>query len=221
MTPSEGEQWVRNNIEATKEILDRVGYPRKLLPEIGVTPNKRNIARFTKLCKELGIRYSNSGDIVEGTKFCRKCSAWKHVEHFSVRNSVSSGRSAHCLACTNSDQRSRWGKMSAEDKEKYKERNAKNRVTIRDKKRGIIIRWLLDHPCENCGESDIAVLEFAHVDRSTKHANVTELIHYSEKRLLEEMEKCKSLCANCHRRETMRECDSYKLHPEKYLNEII
>lgn len=50
-----------------------------------------------------------------------------------------------------------------------------------------------------CGELDLRVLEFHHRDRSEKKFCVRVFIGHSIASILDEMEKCDVLCANCHR----------------------
>lgn len=66
-------------------------------------------------------------------------------------------------------------------------------------------RWLIDylarHPCLDCGNADLRVLEFDHRDRKTKAAAVSVLARagYSLARVQAEVAKCDVRCANCHR----------------------
>lgn len=53
--------------------------------------------------------------------------------------------------------------------------------------------------CKACGNNDHRVLEFHHRDPSQKERAVTEMMHSSWKRIMEEVAKCDVLCANCHR----------------------
>ena len=56
--------------------------------------------------------------------------------------------------------------------------------------------------CHRCKNRDHRVLDFHHLrDKTANIADVAALC-WSEKRLLEEIEKCEILCANCHRIET-------------------
>ena len=65
-----------------------------------------------------------------------------------------------------------------------------------------LLQYLLENPCVDCGEDDVVVLEFDHV-QSGKCANVGALAQRcSLARLQEEIDKCEVRCANCHRRAT-------------------
>lgn len=72
--------------------------------------------------------------------------------------------------------------------------------------------WLKNYKenqsCFVCGESDSACLEFHHKDPSQKEELVSRLINQaaSMKMVLNEIEKCVILCANCHR----------KLHADRF-----
>jgi hypothetical protein len=68
--------------------------------------------------------------------------------------------------------------------------------------RAVVVAHLATHPCVDCGESDVAVLEFDHVEAKT--ADVAFLIGHgaSPERIHAEIERCQVRCANCHRRVT-------------------
>jgi hypothetical protein len=67
-----------------------------------------------------------------------------------------------------------------------------------------LIAYLARNPCVDCGEKDIRVLEFDHLDPSTKHLPVAVLARggFSLRRVIEEVSRCDVRCANCHRRRT-------------------
>ncbi len=73
------------------------------------------------------------------------------------------------------------------------------------------LAWLRTHPCVDCGEVDVVVLDFDHV-RGRKRDGIAQLIHLgvSTKTLDTEIAKCEVRCANCHRRKTARERGWYK-----------
>lgn len=65
----------------------------------------------------------------------------------------------------------------------------------------IIFNYLCEHSCELCGETDPVVLEFDHL--YSKLREVTVIANMSGRvNLLAEIQKCRVLCANCHRRHT-------------------
>ena len=60
------------------------------------------------------------------------------------------------------------------------------------------LKYLLKHPCVDCGETNPVVLDFDH--RVFKEHDVARLISKGRlKQLKEEVEKCEVRCANCHR----------------------
>src|SRR5690606_8656257 len=56
--------------------------------------------------------------------------------------------------------------------------------------------------CLLCPESDIATLDFHHIDSTKKDVSVSNMIGstYSIERIKKEIEKCVVLCSNCHRK---------------------
>lgn len=63
---------------------------------------------------------------------------------------------------------------------------------------------LATHPCVDCGEADLRVLDFDHRPGSGKTADVMRLAQngYSLARIATEIEKCDVRCRNCHARVT-------------------
>lgn len=78
------------------------------------------------------------------------------------------------------------------------------------KNRIFVDKYLSDHPCSDCGENDIIVLEFDHV-RGVKSFNIsTGIKRKSISALIEEIGKCDVRCANCHRKKTHVNKDNMK-----------
>ena len=73
--------------------------------------------------------------------------------------------------------------------------------------------YLLSHPCVDCGEKDILVLEFDHRDRNKKLGEIRHIIQNGAtlEKVIKEVEKCDVRCSNCHRRKTELENNSWKL----------
>jgi hypothetical protein len=65
-----------------------------------------------------------------------------------------------------------------------------------------IIEYLATHPCVDCGEADIVVLEFDHLGDKVADVSAYASGGRTWARILAEIEKCEVRCANCHRRKT-------------------
>ncbi len=83
-------------------------------------------------------------------------------------------------------------------KERTYESNRKRRKELRE--------WFADitknDSCKLCGETTRVCIDYHHRNPEDKVANVSKLVGdmRSRKRILAELEKCDSLCANCHRK---------------------
>ena len=92
-----------------------------------------------------------------------------------------------------------------------KARSSVNRAASRKSNERLLVTYLEAHPCIDCGEKDIVVLEFDHV-RGVKRADIAQMkSSYTSKSILLELAKCEVRCANCHRRKTARTFGSYRL----------
>ena len=77
-------------------------------------------------------------------------------------------------------------------------------------KKEYILKYLLEHPCKDCGEDDIRVLQFDHL--SDKKGDITNLMNrYSLKVLMAEIAKCDVVCCNCHQIRTLTRANSWRL----------
>lgn len=74
------------------------------------------------------------------------------------------------------------------------------RKSCKDRNREIVTKYLQNHPCVDCGNTDIRVLEFDHV-KGQKLGNISHAVHqtWSKEKLLNEIAKCEVRCCNCHR----------------------
>ena len=78
---------------------------------------------------------------------------------------------------------------------KWRDKHSKQRrlvgtVFIREQKQGKL--------CSVCGESNIDLLEFHHIDKTTKRAEVSQMLLYAKGTILAEIAKCILLCRSCH-----------------------
>lgn len=76
-------------------------------------------------------------------------------------------------------------------------------------KRKYIFNYLSNNPCVVCSEDDPVVLEFDHIDPTSKRFNVSDMTCHSIKKIDKEIALCRVLCANCHRRHTATQLGWY------------
>lgn len=103
------------------------------------------------------------------------------------------------------DQRRNARKHYQDHAAEYKQRAMATKKQNRIDNKAKLIEYLLAHPCVDCGETDLVVLDFDHV-RGTKIKEIGRLVAGGSfwKKIAEEIEKCEVVCANCHRRRTAR-----------------
>lgn len=89
-----------------------------------------------------------------------------------------------------------WKKNKHLHRDRIKIASAKQIKLVREN----VTEYLSKHPCVDCENSDVRVLEFDHV-KDKKFKNISTMIYqrYSWNRILKEIEKCEVRCANCHR----------------------
>ena len=135
------------------------------------------------------------------TTLCLECEDEKDVNDFNFRNRQKGTRANRCRECARKLSKERYRKSPEKWIEKAKRRN----VRVRRENRIKLIRYLQQHPCIDCGESDVVVLDFDHV-RGKKRHDVTRMaaLCYSWEVILKEITKCEIRCANCHRRRTAK-----------------
>ena len=83
----------------------------------------------------------------------------------------------------------------------------RHRIRIRSK----LFNFLSDKACIDCGEKDPIVLDFDHREPEDKFRPVSKLLsgHWSWSSLQKEIAKCDIRCANCHRRKTYLQFNSF------------
>ena len=120
----------------------------------------------------------------------------KEAEHFTWGKSGAK-RDSLCRPC-----RSSYGAAHYRaNRERYIARANAHGKRVARKRTEFLLDYFAQHPCADCGEDDPVVLEFDHLaDKqfSIGHA----LKSYKWQRILDEIEKCEVVCANCHRKRT-------------------
>jgi len=154
-------------------------------------------------------------DIFE--KSCSMCGEIKSLESFNKNKTKPDGYNTMCRVCSNIRSRQYYKENPIEHKIAVQERNKR----VRMENMRSIFNYYLDNPCIDCGEANPVILDSDHRDVDTKFKNISEMVgeSYSWKRIIEELNKCETRCANCHRKRTAKQFNWYKGMPdiEKYL----
>jgi len=139
-------------------------------------------------------------------KICSKCKQELDIESFSKNRAKSSGYNNQCKTC----QKSYKDQHYRDNKSSYLDRNKENKT----RRKIAFYEWMQDKFCVDCGNNDVRVLEFDHLDRSNKSFNIsTKVADLSFESLMEEIEKCEIVCANCHKIRTANEFNWYSYAP--------
>jgi hypothetical protein len=156
--------------------------------------------------------------------WCPGCSRTRPARDFNRETRRFSGLSGRCRECqaaerrepasrarTKERNRRRWAKADYRAKSTEWQRQRRERLgtthdltKARHRLQAIVRAWKSAHPCEDCGYADIRALDADHRDPESKVAAVARLVQLtcSEERLRDELAKCESRCARCHRLRT-------------------
>lgn len=141
-----------------------------------------------------------------GKKICRVCKIEKLLEDYNKKGP--DGYQNECRECQKESSKNYYKKNNEKLKKQINEakqiRINENRITY--------FKYLKNHPCIDCGESNPIVLEFDHRDGVDKISTVGELVWngYSWDKIQLEIDKCDVRCSNCHRIRTSKQQGWYK-----------
>lgn len=119
-------------------------------------------------------------------------------------------RASYCKECSRLYIRAHYEKH----RKVYIEKAMNRKSAIKKTELKYLIKYLRTHPCVDCGQSDVRVLEFDHRDRSQKENTVSQLMSRGIPfaKIVKEIAKCDVRCANCHRIKTNIENNSWRSH---------
>jgi hypothetical protein len=130
------------------------------------------------------------------------CHEWKPEADFAFRSIETGKRQSHCRKCHAAYRRQHYLNNRAE----YIAREVARIASFRLDNRFKLFEYLSKHPCVDCGEADVLVLEFDHRDPATKRREIGYLAARKAWHLVAaEIAKCDVRCVNCHRRRTARQ----------------
>lgn len=133
-------------------------------------------------------------------KKCNTCKKEKSLEEFNKNKTRKDGLQTICKICS----RKKSKKFYRDNLESQREKIYKQKKDRKRESRQKVNEYLSSHPCIDCNNDNIIVLEFDHRDRNKKHKAISEMVisGYAWKKIKEEIEKCDVRCANCHRIKT-------------------
>ena len=135
-------------------------------------------------------------------KVCNTCGKNKKLESFSRRKNGS--YVARCKSCHAEYLRGYYAK----NKDKYREKNRRDLPKYVERNARYILEYLMNHPCVDCGENDLDVLEFDHRESIGKNRQNSVLSIgnvFSLNRIEQELSLCDVRCGNCHNRRTRQQ----------------
>ena len=130
---------------------------------------------------------------------CGRCAESKPLDDFAWRRIQKRQRDNYCRPCRAAYKQEHYQKHRQRYIDQARERNLRERATRVE----FLMSYLEEHPCVDCGETDLLVLEFDHLHH--KSFGIADGLRFRRwHAVLEEIAKCEVVCANCHRRRTAR-----------------
>ena len=126
---------------------------------------------------------------------CSTCKKDKPESEFYWRNEGKKIRKHLCKTCSSDYRREHYEKNREKYIRKAHIQNKKAKKTAKE----YVLAYIQDHPCVDCGNSDIRVLEFDHT--KDKEDTIANMVHRGRPiyKIIAEIEKCEVRCANCHK----------------------
>jgi len=129
-------------------------------------------------------------------KRCGTCGVSKPISDFNRKRSRADGHQEVCRSC------------NRESSRRYYQRNREHHIAVirartkaqQAKCLSFVADYLSEHPCVDCSESDLRVLDFDHRPGSTKRDEVMRLVRngHSIDVITSEIDMCDVRCRNCH-----------------------
>src|SRR4051812_48540847 len=130
---------------------------------------------------------------------CYRCGATKPANDFAWRRKAKGQRDTFCRPC-----RSAYGREHYEaNKQRYIAQAAVVKRRLALERTRFLLDFFETHPCVDCGETNPVVLEFDHL-RDKSFSIGGKLTTHKWQAILDEIEKCDVVCANCHRIRTAK-----------------
>lgn len=147
----------------------------------------------------------------EGKRQCTTCKKFKPEDAFYKKRGYKGARycSPSCKACIRPHNNERYRQQRKNYYENHKGEILAGQKSRTARNRDFLWEWFIVHPCTDCGETNPVLLEADHV-RGLKREGLSVMTQspFSLQSIQEELDKCESVCANCHRIRTARRSSS-------------
>lgn len=128
---------------------------------------------------------------------CGRCGEVRPLDDFAWRRISKGQRDNYCRTCRAAYKQEHYAK----NRKRYIQNAAARRARMLNFRVAFLLTYLHEHPCADCGEADVLVLEFDHLrDKSFDIASGIRDRNWDD--VMAELAKCEVVCANCHRRRT-------------------
>jgi hypothetical protein len=128
---------------------------------------------------------------------CGRCNQRKPLAEFNWRRRARGQRDNYCRNCRAEYKQEHY----AANRARYIAAALRRSRAIARERAAYLVKFFAEHPCVDCGERDPLVLEFDHL-RDKSFVIAKGLRDHSWQAVLDEIDKCAVVCANCHRRRT-------------------
>lgn len=125
---------------------------------------------------------------------CRVCGQNKNETDFSWKNKAKGIKNTACKSCQHVISKNHYEANKNDYITRARQRDILEAVWYKELKS--------QYTCVACPETDSSCIDFHHLDETEKYSEVSTMFRrgFSRTSILEEINKCVALCANCHRK---------------------
>jgi hypothetical protein len=125
------------------------------------------------------------------TKTCPRCGETKPVTEYRNQKNKPDGLNRVCKLCCKHYEQTAYNRNPKRYIDRGYKRFKNEQVFVNEYKQ--------NKSCIRCGENRYWVIDFHHIDPSTKSYDISNMSgKFSKENILKEITKCVTLCRNCH-----------------------
>jgi len=128
---------------------------------------------------------------------CGRCGHSRPIAEFAWHRKAKGQRDNYCRPCRAAYKQAHY----AAHRQRYVANASRRKRALIAERTAYLIEFFRERPCVDCDETDPLVLEFDHIGQKSFNISVGIRGHKWQS-VLDEIERCEVVCANCHRRRT-------------------